>query len=786
MRLTIETEALRLLDAALALPDDERVAWLLRQPVAPPVHARVLELLGVGASAEGFLEAPALAAMAPARDAASPSPGDRIGAWRILRPLDAGGMGIVFLAERADGAYAQQAAIKFVHGDVLARGTRRAGLLARFERERRVLARIEHPNVARVLDGGSTPDGAPYLVMAYVDGPSLTTYCERERLGVPERVALFAKVCDGVQAAHRHLVVHRDLKPQNILVGPDGEPRLLDFGIARELDDGEATRTALAPMTPAYASPEQLANAPVTTASDIYSLGVVLYELLAGVRPYRLEGLSPAQGERLVCETTPPTLRRRLDEAGLPEPERRARRQRIGSDLERIVAKALHREPSRRYASAQAFADDLRAHLAGRPVSAQPDTAGYRLRRFVGRHRVATAAAAFALVAILAASAVAFVQAATARRAVADAELINAYLTDALTSSDAYSAGRELTVNETLDEAAARIDARFAGRPDLAAGVRLAIGNSLANRFRFDVADVQLARALADSEAAFGADDLRSLRVREAIALLRSYEGRTHEAIAAFEDVLARLRASGATREPFHAIALNDLAHVHLYEEDYPTALRLTGEALALFDEHGVDVPAADRASILSNHAQAIDGLGRPREAIAPYERAIAIERALFPDGSPNGAILLNNLALLQRNLGDRERSLALLQESAAMRRRVLRADHPLLVRGLTNVARQALELERGPLALEAARDAVDVATRAFPEPHAHHVLALATLADAQRLAGDAAAMATLARAEAMLAALPEPNAPAAGYLGEVRTRACAAFGGAGCPAPAP
>src|SRR5690606_33003671 len=312
---------------------------------------------------------------APSAAVSMPAAGDRIGAWCLLHELDAGGMGVVFVAERGDGAYEQRAAVKFVRPDHLLDMRRRDEIVARFENERRLLARIEHPNVARVLDGGNI-DGMPYLVMEYVDGVALDDWCARHRLGVPARVELFCKVCDGVQAAHAHLIVHRDLKPQNILVGPDGEPRLLDFGIARLLDaeaGSTATRTGLQAMTPAYASPEQMRLEPLTTASDVYSLGVVLYELLSGTRPYSLDGLSPAQSERVVCETGAQALRRALADADLPERERRARLAHIGGDLERIVGKALHKDPARRYDSARALADDLRRCLAGRPVQAHPD-----------------------------------------------------------------------------------------------------------------------------------------------------------------------------------------------------------------------------------------------------------------------------------------------------------------------------------------------------------------------------------------------------------------------------
>jgi serine/threonine-protein kinase len=298
-----EIEVMRLFECALEQPPELRPAWLRQQDAAPDIIARVAALLAKEAGLTRFLERPAVEDARVAPLVRMPAAGDRIGAWRLLHELDAGGMGVVFVAERADGAYEQRAAVKFVRTDHLLDARRRDEIVARFGNERRLLARIEHPNVARVLDGGSI-EGMPYLVMEYVVGVALNVWCEQRGLDVPARVEVFCKVCDGVQAAHAHLIVHRDLKPQYILVGDDGEPRLLDFGIARLLDveaGSAATRTALHAMTPAYASPEQMRLEPLTTASDVYSLGVVLYELLSGTRPYSLDGLSPAQSERIVC-----------------------------------------------------------------------------------------------------------------------------------------------------------------------------------------------------------------------------------------------------------------------------------------------------------------------------------------------------------------------------------------------------------------------------------------------------------------------------------------------------
>lgn len=345
----------------------------------------------------------------------------RLGPYRLLRRLGAGGMGTVHLAVRDDGEFAKRVALKIVK-----RGMDTEEVLRRFEQERQVLASLDHPGIARVLDGGRCPDGRPYLVMELVEGLPIDRWCDQQRLDVRERIELFAQVCDAVDDAHRSLVVHRDLKPSNVLVTQDGRPKLLDFGIAKVLDARQGfatidlTATPLKLLTPAYASPEQVRGDPVTTASDVYSLGVVLYLLLTGRTPLRFETGAPAEIERVVClveperpstslsatarrggsapeGSDPPTgeLTRELAtrRSTTPKSLRRA----LSGDLDTIVLKALRKEPRRRYASAAELATDLRRHLRGLPVSARPDSLAYRSSRFVRRNRLAVAAAVLVL-----------------------------------------------------------------------------------------------------------------------------------------------------------------------------------------------------------------------------------------------------------------------------------------------------------------------------------------------------------------------------------------------------
>ncbi|RKY17951.1 MAG: hypothetical protein DRQ55_14560, partial [Planctomycetota bacterium] len=370
-----------LLERLVCLPGREQDAALLEvADEDPALAARVADLLRRDRTDSDFLRPPQ-----PSPMGAPLAAGDVLGAWRLLRPLGSGGMGEVWLGERADGSFEKRVAIKLLKGALVSELQRQ-----RFAGERDLLAGLEHPSIARLLDGGSGADGRPWLVMEYVDGLPIDQAADEAQLGVAQRLELFCGVCEAVAAAHAALVVHRDIKPDNVLVTSDGRPVLLDFGVAKVLATGEQaddplTVTGERAFTPSYASPEQLLGRALTTATDVYSLGVLLYELLAGRRPHDLTGASATEIVRRLTEVAPPAPSRVA-----PQPRQRALR----GDLDTIVAKAMHVEPARRYPSARALADDVQRHLDGLPVHARPDELGYRLGRFVVRHAVAVAGVA--------------------------------------------------------------------------------------------------------------------------------------------------------------------------------------------------------------------------------------------------------------------------------------------------------------------------------------------------------------------------------------------------------
>jgi serine/threonine protein kinase/tetratricopeptide (TPR) repeat protein len=407
-------EAKRLFEAAIAMEESQREAWLRDVCGSEAeLHAEVQSLLDWHRESTGFLETPVarVAELPVISTFGQPLVGQSLGAWRIVDIIGRGGMGVVYRAERADAAFQRQAAIKVVRF-----GRHSASIVERFRRERETLAALDHPNIARLMDGGTTADGQPYFVMELVDGVPVDQYCDEHKLTIDQRLDLFRAICAGVQYAHENLVVHRDIKPDNILVTRDGVPKLLDFGIAAPAG-GPAAGGAAASwlMTPDYASPEQVAGrAVVTTPSDVYSLGVLLYVLLTGVRPYHLTGSTPADIQAQLCAATlvPPSERVK---ASSPESQagalgddessligRAARRgttpralaRRLRGDLDAIVLRALGRDPASRYSSVERFAHDIECHHLARPVSARRGDAVYHMRLFVRRHAVALGVAA--------------------------------------------------------------------------------------------------------------------------------------------------------------------------------------------------------------------------------------------------------------------------------------------------------------------------------------------------------------------------------------------------------
>ena len=595
--------------------------------------------------------------------------GTMVGPYRIEAHLGSGGMGAVYRAVRADGEFAQQVAVKIVH-----RGMNTTDILRRFSTERQVLADLTHPNIAMILDGGTASDGQPYFVMEYVGGVPIDEYCRTHALGLRARLQLFLDVCAGVAHAHQRLVVHRDLKPDNILVRDDGTVKLLDFGIAKVLHSAaiEQTMTSVRPMTVRYASPEQVRGQLLTTTTDIYSLGVLLYRLLTGRLPYATTDLSGPAIERAICETDPG----RPSDAARDDDIAREWAWLLRGDLDAILLMALRKEPDRRYQSVDLFASDLRRYLHGAPVAARPDTWRYRARKFVGRNRAATIAACVAVVALVAGMAGATWLAREARRAAqvaiterekAELEAVrvqhmNQFLTNVLALPDAswYSPGAggadDMTVTDLLIRAGQRIDTEFAEYPDLAADVHHTLGNTLRARKRCREAHDHFTRSLALRRQVYGA---RHAKVAESLYFLATADacltGRL--SLALFEDALAVERSLPAPTGNLPYLLL-DLGGTRQYLGDFAAAEVLIRESLAVMQKqfgagdprtafvHGVLGGAFlergeyarareqfqivhDIARRLPPDAEILIGLGSPEEFAQMVELA---DRASHPD----------------------------------------------------------------------------------------------------------------------------------------------------------
>jgi len=469
--------------AALELKPDERVSFLNTACAADEnLRSEVLGLLSAHDSSGDFIQHPAVVDvgfLVSDTNHSAAAAGQHIGTYEIIRELGRGGMGAVYLASRADEAFDKQVALKLIK-----RGMDSDAIIKRFVMERQILANLDHPNIARMIDGGTTENGLPYFVLEYIEGTTITRYCDEHKLNTLERLKLFLQVCAAVQFAHQNLIVHRDLKPSNIIVTKDGTPKLLDFGIAKLLSVDSAlveTETIGRLFTPEYASPEQLRGLPITTSSDVYSLGVVLYELLSGHRPFNLASRSAEEIARMITTSEPlkPSVVITRHEAMphaddghhslTPEGISRTRegnvdklRRRLVGDLDNILLKALRKEPERRYASVQDLSADLQRHLTGLPVLAREDTFAYRAGKFIQRNKASVAAAAVVAITLISATVVTTWQATVAKRERAKAErhfkevrnLTNSFLFDfhdSIADLNGATQAREMVVKKAQE-----------------------------------------------------------------------------------------------------------------------------------------------------------------------------------------------------------------------------------------------------------------------------------------------------------------------------------------------
>lgn len=672
----------RLLDEALDRPAAARAAWLDSldsqfDALKPQLRALLVRAAEVETS-DFLATLPSVELEGAAVTAAD---GRIVGPYRLVRELGRGGMGSVWLAERVDGLIDRPVALKLPH--VIASFS---GLAERMARERTILAALNHPHIARLYDAGLSDDGQPYLALEYVEGRPLDAYCKP--LDLRTRLRLFLQVANAVAYAHGKLIIHRDLKPANILVTADGYVRLLDFGIAKLLDDDAARDSALTEfgpraLTPDYASPEQIRGEPLTVAADVYALGVLLYELLTDRLPYPRK--SRTELEHAILNLEP----QRPSESGA-----RALR----GDLDTIALKALKKQPEERYATVNAFADDVLRHLEGRPVLARPDSTSYRLLKFVGRHKVGVASAAAALIAILAGAAVSIWQARVAIAEKEHAQEVERFVVSIFQEADPYrQAGRPLTAAELLRHAQSDIGERFANRGALRMSLLSLVGTGLMNLDELPAAESSVQQAVADAVLLYGQEHIETLRARVLLAEVHAAQRNN----AALREELPKLEPAArkiVVQEPELLVrvlkAQTDLAIEEArYDEGeapvreaFELALRTLGprhpatvgastllaEAVTFSDatpeatmaeaQRGLDFALAaydgreDNPRVIQMrdvHLRALDGMGRIDEAIAEGDRIIASAGETFGPTSMAVAYAMMNTTRQRMRVGD-------------------------------------------------------------------------------------------------------------------------------------
>jgi eukaryotic-like serine/threonine-protein kinase len=650
--------------AALELPEAERQAFLDAEAPNPQVRARVERLLRAEVDSRGLLDERAAVQRAlidalfddlasgdlPPPSSGSERIGERVGPYELVELVGHGGMATVYFARRVEGGFEQRVAVKLIRTDADT-----TDLVRRFESERDILSALRHPNIARLLDGGSTAAGMPYLVMDPVEGIPITDRVRQDGADVASRLRLFLEVAGAVAYAHRNLVVHRDLKPSNILVGEDGRPMLLDFGIAKLLSEGGTdsgvTQTRARWLTPGYASPEQIRGEAVTTATDVYQLGVLLHELLAQRRPFEADGLSTYQLERMICEEDPPR-----PSSVAPPADRRA----LEGDLDAIVLKAMRKEPEARYASVEAMADDIRRHLAARPVEAHRGGRAYRARKFARRYRGGVAAAAVLVLLLLTWAVTATAQGArlAAERDRAEAESakatqVTAFLTSLLQAENPREAqGSEPTVRQVLERGVQRIGQELADQPDVQATLYLATGDVFEALGDFDAADSLLVRAVEVRSEIHGAGPHEELAEAQAmLGRLRLDQARLEEAEDLMESALAQRRALYPEGSEAIADDLVELGEVKRVLGQPGEALALYRDALAMYE--ALEAPPMASVGIARNNIALVHHqAGRLAEALPLYEQAVVELRDTLGANHPYTLILEHNLAGFNRSLG--------------------------------------------------------------------------------------------------------------------------------------
>jgi tetratricopeptide (TPR) repeat protein len=728
-----------LLDELLDAPAELRAALLEQKcPDDPAVRKEVESLLSASGAVGGFLAAPAmLASEPPPEDMAA---GTRIGAWRILGRIGRGGMGVVYEAERADGDFRQRAAVKVLRHEAVAE-------LPRFHVERQILARFEHPGIARLYDGGVTADGRPFMVMELVEGRPITEYCVENHSSLHERMQLFTQVCESVAYAHRNLIVHRDLKPANIIVTPQGQVKLLDFGIAKLIDEGRAdlTQTVAAPMTPLTAAPEQLLGQPITTATDVYALGLLLFELLTDSQPWLRGGGPIAQAVRVILDQAAPipSERAAANPTSAPFTPRLLR-----GDFDAIVAKAVRKEPLHRYATVEALKSDIDHALRGEPVAARSGARLYVFSRTLRRYRWVTVAVAAVLISLAVGLGEAALQARraaierdAARREASREEAVRYQLTRLFRTAIEERGSQPATAKTMIDSSALRVLREYRSQPELEGQIVLVLADLYAA-----LEDAEGASALLEgfvNQAGPDSDPAALADARQKLANIVLLQGHTDRAASLVAEAEAFWKQDPDRYAEERLEGLGVKARVQRTAGDLDAASATENEAIAQRIALSGRVNR-ETAVLYNSHAITLTNANRLDDALAAYRETTAIYEALGLADEVEAQVIRGNTGLLEFRTGHLREAEGLLK-GASERERVL-AGETAAVAAVMGLYGELLSVSgRGSQALPVARDAVDIATRSAGPASPVALQNGMFLADAQLAVGDfGAALATL------------------------------------------
>lgn len=710
--------------------------------------------------------------------------GTRIGPYRAVKRLGEGGMGEVVLAERVDEQFSHRVAVKLVRRGVTSRQVQ-----GRLKLERQILATLDHPNIAKLLDGGTTAEGVPYIVMEYIDGVPIDTYCDQHSLTIEARIRLFQVVCSAVHYAHRNLIVHRDLKPSNILINAEGIPKLLDFGIAKVLDERPfghtlaVTQADYRLLTPDHASPEQVRGELVTTASDVYVLGVLLYELLTGYKPFTASGNRLSEIEHAICDLPPLPLDSLFhggNDAAATERirevcERRSimparLRRYLTGDLSNIVLTALRKEPERRYGSVEQLSADLSRYLANMPIAARSDSVGYRTRKFLHRHVFGVTTGALAVLALIVFTAVTALQAQRIERERVKADQVASFLTELFERSDPSQArGKDVTVREILDVGAARIEREVQRQPETGASLlttigtvythlgdydraiamlerslavrrqlhgerhaevvqsRERLGEALMEKRQLADADAQLQLALRTSLELFGEQHIQTASILHSLGRLRQMQEQFKESRALFDRSLAYLDGYPDRYFDELTITLNDYAILLIYVGDVAAAQRMFERVLQLNQErYGADHPETTTA--MHNLAVALEQQGKLEQARPFFIEALATHRKVFGVDSAAYIAALSSYGRFLRRTHELDEAERVMREAVALRSSNSGPEHYMVGYSMVNLALVLLDQGKAAEAQRETLAALKIYDKTLPRSHMYVATALRTL----------------------------------------------------------